>query len=269
MKIGLVQMNSKDDKIHNMSVAERFVKQLADQGAEFILLPEHTDFIGPDRFKRDNAEPLNNSSYIEKMRSLADSLDIHLHIGSYLEQDGANVYNTGVVFDPDGKIVATYRKLHLFDVEIPGGRTYLESATITGGSDIVTFSIGKFTFGMTTCYDLRFPELYRRLVQQGANVLLVPAAFTMETGRDHWELLLKARAVENLSWVIGINQWGTSPPNHNSYGRSMVISPWGLVVAQVTDGAGTLVADIDIDSLEETRTRFPALNHIRDDLFSI
>ncbi len=262
-------MNSKDDRLHNMIVVERLVKHLADNGAELIVLPEHADFIGPDRLKRDNAEPLYNSAYIDKMCSLAASQDIHLHIGSYLELDGENVYNTGVVVDPDGQIIATYRKIHLFDVEVPGGRTYLESSTITGGCDTVTFAIGKFNFGMTTCYDLRFPELYRRLVQQGANVLLVPAAFTMETGRDHWELLLRARAVENLSWVIGINQWGTSPPNHNSYGRSMVVDPWGTVVAKAPDGETHLLVDIEQEPLQETRTRFPALSHIRNDLFSI
>lgn len=269
MKIGLVQMNSKDDKQINLSAAEQSVLELAELGAKLVVLPEHFNFIGPDKLKPIQAEPVKNSPTLEKLGKLAAKLSIHIHIGSFLEREDDTIFNTGIVFNPQGNILAKYRKIHLFDVEIPGGRKYLESKTITGGSDIVTFSIDDFTFGMTTCYDLRFPELYRRLVQQGANVLLVPAAFTMETGRDHWELLLRARAVENLSWVIGINQWGTSPPNHNSYGRSMVVDPWGTVVIKAPDGETNLLVDIEQESLQATRIRFPALNHIRNDLFSI
>jgi len=190
-----------------------------------------------------------------------------VHIGSYLERDGDRFFNTGVVFDPKGERIAVYRKIHLFDVEIPGGKSYRESDTISPGTEVVTFPIGAFRFGMATCYDLRFPELFRRLAQIGADVILLPAAFTLQTGRDHWELLLRARAVENLCWVAAAGQWGPAPPDHLTFGRSMVINPWGLVVGQAPDGVSTLIARLDLETIHEIRTRFPAHNHIRRDLF--
>jgi predicted amidohydrolase len=153
------------------------------------------------------------------------------------------------------------------NVVVPGGMEYLESNWITPGDEVVTFSIGDIKFGMSTCYDLRFPEMYRRLADQGVQVILVPAAFTLQTGRDHWELLLRARAVENLCWVAAAAQWGPSPPDHICFGRSIIINPWGIVVAQAQDGISTVVAEIDLGILKKTRMSFPALNHRRKDLF--
>jgi predicted amidohydrolase len=152
-------------------------------------------------------------------------------------------------------------------VEIPGGTKYLESATISPGQETAGFSIGAFKFGLATCYDLRFPELFRRLVLTGVNVILLPAAFTMQTGRDHWEILLRARAIENLCWMVGVGQWGAAPPQHVCYGRSMVVNPWGLVVAQAPDGVAKVTAEIDLHTLQDIRIRFPALAHVRDDIF--
>lgn len=268
IRIGLAQLNSGDSKDDNLNGAEKAIRVLADQGAELIVLPEHSDFIGADDQKRDQAESIDNSRYLGAIRSLAVELQCHIHIGSFLEKDAEQIYNCGVVFNPDGELLARYRKMHLFDVEIPGGKKYLESALISSGRETVTFSIGDFTFGMATCYDLRFPELFRRLARSGVNVMLLPAAFTLQTGRDHWQVLLRARAIENLCWVVGVGQWGQAPPNHLSYGRSMVINPWGLTVAQAPDGVSTLTAELDLQTIEETRTRFPALDHVRDDVFT-
>ncbi len=267
MRIGLAQLNSRGDKSRNMALAEVQIRKLADEGAGLVMLPEHTDFIGPDHEKRGQAESIDNSSWLEAIGTLASSLQLYIHIGSFLERDEDKIYNTAVVIDSSGEIVATYRKIHLFDVEIPGGRTYLESEIISPGNKTTLFTIGDFIFGMATCYDLRFPELFRSLMHQGANVLLLPAAFTRETGEEHWELLLRARAVENQCWVAAVGQWGTAPPNHDSYGNSMVINPWGKVITRASDGISIVCAEIELQTVQSIRTTFPANDHVRRDLF--
>lgn len=267
LTVGLVQMNSRDVKEDNLHQATGAIRSLAAQGASLVMLPEHFNYIGPEAEKRKNGEPLNDSPSLEAMRSLAKELGLFLHIGSFLEKDNDKIYNTGVVFNPSGEIITLYRKIHLFDVEIPGGLKYFESAIVSPGDNITTFSIGDFTFGMATCYDLRFPELFRTLADKGAQVLLLPAAFTLQTGRDHWELLLRARAVENLCFVAAAGQWGPSPPHNTAFGRSMIIDPWGLVIARAGDGVMTIAAELDLERLNDMRLRFPALTHIRRDIF--
>lgn len=267
MKIGLVQMNSRSDKKENLQSAGRLITRLADSGADLIMLPEYFNFIGPEKLWPDNAENLDDSHTIDMMRQLATSLDVNIHIGSIMEKEGENIYNTGVVLNRQGESIARYRKIHLFDVEVPGARKYYESDNITPGEEIVTFTLGDIIFGMATCYDLRFPELFRTLAVKGAQVLLLPAAFTLMTGKDHWELLLRARAVENLCWVAAAGQFGHCPPNHTSFGRSMIIDPWGVVVRQASDGETTIMAEIDLELLQEIRQKFPTLEHRREDLF--
>jgi predicted amidohydrolase len=269
LKIGLAQMNTQDKKQDNIALAEKLIDELAGKSAQLIMLPEYFNFLGPDERMPENAEPLDASESLAMIRRKARELKVHIHIGSYLERDGDHVYNTGVVFDPAGEVIAKYRKIHLFDVVVPGGIEFLESSWITAGDEVVTFRIGDIKFGMSTCYDLRFPELYRRLADQKVHVILVPAAFTLQTGRDHWELLLRARAVENLCWVAAAGQWGPSPPDHICFGRSMIINPWGIVVAQAPDGISAVVADIDLAVLKKIRISFPALNHLRKDLFPL
>jgi len=267
MRIGLAQMNSQDDKAANLATAERLIDELAEKQARLILLPEYFNYLGPDEQWSENAEPLVGSPSVDLVRRKAREHGVYVHLGSFLEREGSRVYNTGVVLDPAGKVIAKYRKVHLFDVEIPGGPVYLESKTLTPGSTLTTFKIDEFTFGMSTCYDLRFPELFRRLAEQGVHAIVVPAAFTLQTGRDHWELLLRARAVENLCWVAAAGQWGSHPPSKQCFGRSMIVNPWGLVLAQAPDGVCAVVADIDLESLHRTRKTFPALHHRRKDLF--
>lgn len=267
MRVGCAQLNSRDDREANLRAAEATIVTLAEAGARLVMLPEHFDFIGPEQAKREHAKPLVETGWLPRFRELARSYGMYLHIGSFLEKAGECLYNTGVVLDPAGTIIASYRKIHLFDVEIPGGLCYRESDLITPGDAVATFTIDGVVFGMATCYDLRFPELFRRLVSHGATVLLVPAAFTLQTGRDHWEVLLRARAIENLCWVVAAGQWGAAPPEHLLYGRSMVINPWGVVVAQAGDGVTTIVADLDLEEVQRVRQRFPALQHRRLDLF--
>ncbi|MGB3210686.1 MAG: carbon-nitrogen hydrolase family protein [Desulforhopalus sp.] len=267
MTIGISQMNSKDDKEENLAAAEKSIRELAGKGAQLIMLPEHFNFIGPEPLRKENAEPLDQSPSLDRIRTLAAQLKVAVHIGSYMEREGSRFFNTGVVFDHHGERIARYRKIHLFDVEIPDGKNYRESDTISPGNEVVTFSLGAFMFGMATCYDLRFPELFRRLADMGADVILLPAAFTLQTGRDHWELLLRARAVENLCWVAAAGQWGNAPPDHTTFGRSMVVNPWGLVVSQAPDGVSTITAGLDLEIIRAIRTKFPANDHIRRDLF--
>lgn len=267
MIIGLSQMNSRDDKQENLSAAEQSIRKLAGEGAELIMLPENFNFMGGERKRRDNAEPIDESPSLDRMQNLATKLKVHVHIGSYCEREGRRFYNTGVVFDDRGERIARYRKIHLFDVDIPGGKSYRESNIISPGHEVVTFAVGAFTFGMATCYDLRFPELFRRLAEMGADVVLLPAAFTLQTGRDHWELLLRARAVENLCWVAAAGQWGPSPPDNLTFGRSMVVTPWGLVVGLAPDDVSTLTARLDLESIQRIRTNFPAHRHVRKDIF--
>ncbi len=267
LTIGLGQMNSRDDRKKNLAAAENLIRNLAKKGAELIMLPEYFSFLGSDDLRKQLAEPLLQSFWLETIRKLARELNVHIHIGSCLEREGERIFNTGVVVDPQGEIIARYRKIHLFDVELPDGRKYLESSVFSPGSEIVTFSIGEIIFGMATCYDLRFPELFRQLTKKGAQILLVPAAFTQQTGRDHWEVLLRARAIENLCWVAAAGQWGAAPPDHLCFGRSMVINPWGTIVAQAADGVCAVMAELDMTALQEIRSSFPALEHRRDDLF--
>jgi deaminated glutathione amidase len=268
MKIGMVQMNTQSDKQANLECCVEMIARSAQENAELVVLPEFFNYLGPESDMIEQGESLAASPSLKCMAGEARKHKIHLYIGSILERDADKLYNTGVVFNPLGELIAKYRKIHLFDVEIPGGRRYFESELITPGDTVTTFEIHGVVFGMSTCYDLRFPELFRKLIELGAQVLLVPAAFTMETGRDHWELLLRARAVENLCWVVGVNQCGKFPPNHNSYGRSMVVDPWGVVVGRVSDGVQCLTVDIDFDLQRDIRQRFPALDHIREKIFS-
>lgn len=269
LNVGLVQMNSQEDKQQNLTQATKMIRHLASEGAKLIMMPEHFNYLGPESDKRKNSEPLDTSPSLAKMKSLAKELQVYIHIGTFLESKGERIYNTGVVLDSSGEIAAIYRKLHLFDVEIPGGLKYLESEVVSPGEELVTFTIGKFTFGMGTCYDLRFPELFRTLANRGVNVFLLPAAFTLQTGRDHWELLLRARAVENLSYVVAAGQWGQSASGNISYGRSMVIDPWGLVISQAGDGVTTILKELDYEKIEAHRISFPALKHIRSDIFNL
>ncbi len=265
-KIGIGQMNSREEKGSNLNMAEALIDGLAEKGARLIMLPEYFLFLGDTAEIPDHAEPIDGPS-LDRIRQKAVSHKRYIHCGSFPEKKDDRIYNTSVVFNPDGVIIAVYRKIHLFDVELPDGTRYSESDIFTAGSRVVTFRIDEMTFGMSICYDLRFPELYGQLAKNGAQVLLVPAAFTLETGRDHWELLLRTRAVDNLCWVAAAAQWGPHPPDKVCYGRSLVVNPWGLVVAKAPDGISLLTAEIDLDLQARLKTAFPVANHHREDLF--
>jgi deaminated glutathione amidase len=266
MKVGLVQLNTTDDRAANLAQAEEAVDRVVAQGADLVLLPENFNHRGTDETNAAAAEPIPGPSY-EWARAMACKHGVFFHLGSLIAQCGDERFNTSVVFDRLGTEVARYSKIHLFDVELPDGTLYYESDAISPGNEIVTFDCEGVTFGLAVCYDLRFPELFRALADRGAEVFLVPAAFTIPTGISHWESLIRARAIENGCYVAACGQWGPSKVGKPCYGHSMVVDPWGVVVAQCREGVDSLVAELDLDYLREVRRRMPVLDHRRPDLF--
>jgi len=264
LRVAAVQLNSTADPAANLAAADRLTRAAAADGASLIVLPEKWTAIGTDAEQRAAAETLEGPA-IEWARASARELGVDLVAGSILEQlEGQEkLANTSVHVDPRGEIRAVYRKLHMFDVEIDG-RSYRESELEEPGEEIVLSQTADgVELGMSICYDLRFPELYRILAVRGARVLVVPAAFTLPTTRDHWETLLRARAIENQAFVIAANQFGRHPGGNHSGGRSMIVDPWGVVLAQAPDREGHIVAELDLQRQREIRARLPALANRR------
>ncbi len=259
----MCQLNSRDDREINVEVARTLLDQAAAGGADLAVLPEYTDYLGPAQ-GAPPAEPVDGD-YPTAFADAARELGMWVHLGSFHEEGpGGRSYNTSVVFNRDGVVAASYRKIHLYDVEIPGRVSFRESATIEPGTEPVVVDVDGVAVGLSVCYDLRFPELYRRLAVAGeARVLVVPAAFMMHTGRDHWEVLLRARAIENQCFVLAAAQIGDHDPGRTCYGRSMVIDPWGTVIAQAPDTVGVTFADLDLDRLATIRAELPSLANRR------
>ena len=268
MRVAAVQLNSTADPASNLGVADRLTRAAAADGAKLIVLPEKWTAIGSDEDVRAAAESLDGPA-IQWARAIARELRIDLVAGSILERVAGRerLANTSVHVDPEGEVKAAYRKLHMFDVEV-GGRTYRESELEEPGDEIVCSETSDgVELGLSICYDLRFPELYRILAVRGARILTVPAAFTLTTTRDHWETLLRARAIENQAFVIAANQVGAHPAGQHSGGRSMIVDPWGLVLAQAQDGEGHILADLDLERQADIRTRLPALANRRPEVY--
>lgn len=270
MRAAAIQLNSTDDRDRNLAVADRLVRAAAADGAELIVLPEKWNVLGGAARLAAGAEPLDGPT-IGWARDLARELGVDLVAGSIVERvaDRDKRANTSVHVGPDGEIRAVYRKIHMFDVEVDG-TTYRESDTEEPGEQVVTSELAPASdggdpvrLGMAVCYDLRFPELFRVLAVRGATVVTLPSAFTLATTRDHWEVLLRARAIENQCFVVAPNQFGAHTPRHRSGGRSMIVDPWGLVLATAPDGEGHVVADLDLGRLAEIRARLPVLAHRR------
>ena len=237
-------------------------------GAELVLLPEKWSVLGTPEQMLAGAQPLDGQC-VSWARSVARELGLDLVAGSIVERvDGREkTSNTSMHIGPDGEIRSVYRKIHMFDVEVEGV-AYRESDNEQPGTEVVVSTLRDgVTVGMSVCYDVRFPELYRLLAVRGAQVLTVPSAFTLATTRDHWEILLRARAIENQAFVVAANQIGAHPPGHRSGGRSLIVDPWGLVLACAPDAETLIVADLDFDLLRDVRRRIPALEHRRDDAY--
>ncbi|HVU86399.1 MAG TPA: carbon-nitrogen hydrolase family protein [Pirellulales bacterium] len=263
-RVAAVQMSSGDDQPHNLRRASALIEQGAAAGAQLIALPETFAYLGRSAQMVGSAESIPGPTS-DLLCALAKRLSITLVAGSYCEQspDPTKCFNTSLLIDPTGTILAQYRKRHLFDFEIPSQVSCRESSWLLPGDALCATPTPCGTIGQAICYDLRFPELFRELVDLGSAIFCIPAAFTLATGRDHWEILLRARAIENQCYVIAPNQYGQHAPGLTTYGRSMIVDPWGTVLATAADGEGVILAEIDLDRITSIRQRLPALEHRR------
>jgi deaminated glutathione amidase len=264
MRASAVQLNSNEDKARNLEIAERLVRRAASEGAELVALPEKFNLIGSPEQLAAGAEPLDGPT-LAWAGALARELGLWLVAGSVVErvEEDEKLRNTSVLFDPDGVVRAVYRKIHMFDVEV-GGVVYRESDVETPGDEIVVADAGDLKLGLAVCYDLRFPELFRIMAVEGAQAFTLPSAFTVPTGRAHWEILIRARAIENQAFVVAAGQVGRHPPDHESYGHSMIVDPWGAVLAAAEDEQEqVVVADLDLEAQAAVRAKLPSLANRR------
>jgi predicted amidohydrolase len=269
MRAAAVQMNAGEDLARNLSTADRLVREAAGRGAELVVLPEKWNVLGAADALAAAAQPLDGE-VVTWAREIAGELGVDLIAGSIIEAalGQERTFNTSVHTTPAGELRAAYRKLHMFDVEVDG-QLYNESAREQPGDEIVVTELANgVELGMSICYDVRFPELYRELSARGAEIVTIPAAFTLATTRDHWEVLVRARAIENQCFTVAANQIGTHPGGHRSGGRSMIVDPWGLVLACAADTEGVIVADLDFRILGDVRRRIPALRHRRPEVYA-
>lgn len=262
-----VQLSSSLDEEANLALAESLVRRAAAHGAQFVATPENTNFLGLHGEKVERAQGLDGE-VCTLFSSLAAELGLHLLLGSFnekYEQDPGRCYNTSVLFGPDGGRLALYRKIHLFDVDIEGGVQFQESETVKAGEEVVVAATELGPFGLSICYDLRFGELYRRLAEQGAQVVTIPSAFTLTTGRAHWQPLMRARAIENQCFVIAPAQVGRHDDEglRESYGNSMIVDPWGQILARAADAPGLALAEIDLAQVAAVRRSMPVADHRR------
>ena len=274
MRISAIQMNPGSDKSQNIAQARELIQGvLADGRPRLIALPEMWSCLGGDRetkFREAEELPPEGSNAdggeaYEFLREVARGNEIYVHGGSIGELAGNRLYNTTVVFGPDGQEVARYRKIHLFDIVTPDGQGYRESAVFKAGEQVVTFKAQDMTFGLAICYDIRFPELFLQLRRAGAEVIFLPAAFTLQTGRDHWEVLLRARAIETQCWLVAPACYGRHFDGNNdprvTYGHSLICDPWGLVIARASDGIGWATGRVDQAITQRMRRDMPVLEH--------
>jgi predicted amidohydrolase len=265
LRVAAVQMSSQDDVAHNLARARALAEEAAAAGAKLVALPENFAYLGDETGKRAIAEDVDagQGPITTEVRAVARDLGVWLVAGGMPERSGdvERPFNTSLLVDPAGAIVARYRKIHLFDVDTSDGKKYRESEATSAGSDVTVADAAGIQLGMTVCYDVRFPELFRRLVAAGARLVTVPAAFTVPTGKDHWHVLLRARAIENQIYVVAPAQHGTHPKGRQTYGKSLVVDPWGDVVAQAAEGEGLCLAQLDTAYQDRVRAGLPCLAH--------
>ena len=268
MRAAAVQLTATADRDRNLATADRLTRAAAAAGAELVVLPEKWSALGPGEMLLELAEPLDGP-IVTAARGWAQRLGTTLLAGSVGEriEGSERIANTSLLIAPDGEIEATYRKIHMFDVDV-GGVSYRESEHERAGEEVVVAPAAGTDLGMTICYDLRFPELFRILALRGARVITVPSAFTATTGRDHWEVLLRARAIEDQLFVVAANQFGTAPPSFSSWGHSMIVDPWGRILDVLADGEGHAIADLDLGEVERVRAQVPSLASRRDGAYA-
>jgi predicted amidohydrolase len=248
----------------HLDTAVRRVDEAAARGARFVSLPENFAVLRSAGEPVPEAQSLDGA-WVGRLAERAAHHRILLLLGSLSEriEGDTRIYNTSVLVGPDGRTIAHYRKIHLFDIDVPGLAHLKESRAVRPGEDVVVAETEWGGLGLSICYDLRFPELYRRLSARGARVIAVPSAFTDRTGKDHWEVLLRARAIENLAYVVAAAQWGEHGPGRASHGHAMIVDPWGAILAQAPDGEGVAIAELDFERQDRLRRQLPALSHVR------
>jgi len=262
LRVAAVQLNSRNDRDANLAAAERLVRAAAADGAELVALPEKWNLLAAGEELLAGAEPLDGPS-LTAARAWARELGIHLLAGSIAEPgEGEKASNTSVLIGADGEDLAVYRKIHMFDVDA-GGVSYRESEYERPGSEVVTAPLGELIAGLGICYDLRFPELFRILAVRGARIFTLPSAFTAATGCDHWEVLLRARAIENQAFVVAPNQVGQAPPHFDSFGHSAIVDPWGTMLAIARDEECFVAAELDLSGQDRVRESLPSLANRR------
>lgn len=262
----VVQMTSTSDAEANWRQAKELIEHAAALGAQLVVTPENTNFLGPHDEKVRRAEPLGGPT-CARFAHLADALDLHILLGSFNEKsdDPSRCFNTSVLFGQEGEILGVYRKIHLFDVDLSDAVRFFESATVVPGKEVTVAETPLGPLGLSICYDLRFPELYRRLVDQGAELIALPAAFTATTGKAHWEPLIRARAIETQCYLLAAAQCGRHDDNglRESHGQAMIVDPWGQIVGAVSEGPGVAIAEIDRDRVARVRRAIPVARHRR------
>ncbi len=266
---GIIQLDSRNDKEKNLEQICAYIDEAASRGARLVALPESAALPGGNAGEGGSREPIHG--YTTKILARkAREHGIFLHCGSMWEEIPGDdkTYNTSVMLDPNGEVIAKYRKLHTFDVTLPDGTLCEESATVRPGSEIVAVDTELGRLGFSICYDIRFPELFRLLAMDGARIIFAPANFTLPTGKDHWEPILRTRAIENACYIIAPAQIGKKP-GFTAYGNSMVVDPWGTVIARSRDEPGVAIAEIDLDFQDRVRGRIPSLQNRRSDVYEI
>lgn len=263
MQIGIAQFNVGTDKGSNLGKAEQQVRALAHAGCDFVVLPEMAMFLtGAPKDMQAAAESAMDGAFPAKMSALAKELSINLHLGSFIERAGDRFLNTSLVFDRSGTQIGRYSKIHRFDIDLPDGTSIRESDVVDRGNAIEVVEVDGIKVGLAICYDIRFPELFRELIDRGAEVIVVPAAFAFQTGADHWETLLRARAIETECYVVAPAQVGAfDHGKYMNFGHSMIIDPWGLVIAQISNQEGNATATIDRAYITTVRNRIPLAKH--------
>jgi deaminated glutathione amidase len=269
---GVVQLQSGDVVSENLDACARQLEAAVSRQASLVVLPENFAYFGSEAGKRDVAETIDvhpsasDGPIVGFLRKFAIEHRVTLIAGGMPERsaDAMRPFNTALVVGPSGEVAARYRKLHLFDVTLPNGQQYRESAATMPGDECVAVDVNGVRVGLTICYDLRFPDLFRALALRGARVFVVPAAFTQQTGEAHWHVLLRARAIEWQCWVLAAAQTGEHPGDKRTFGHSLIIDPWGKVVAECVSGEGACVAELDLEYQDEVRARLPCASHRRE-----
>jgi predicted amidohydrolase len=270
MRVSVIQMNSSHERASNVEKALKLIDRAAAEGARFVILPEYTTFVGSYDEYDNNSETVPGPTS-EAMAAKAHQYGMTIHAGSLIERSSEpnRFFNTSLLFNHNGELVACYRKVHLFDVDVPGKVTENESSVVIPGDHLVVVNLPEFCLGMSICFDLRFPELYRSLALAGAEVLAIPAAFARGTGEAHWHVLVRARAIENHAYVLAAGQCGADAEGHYCFGHSLIVDPWGVILAEAPAEEDTvLIADIDIDQVQKRRSQIPVLNVRQPDAYT-